>query len=292
MTHRPTEGRRRGPGAGSRHGAERRRRRRPAGGGSAPPPPPPPPPAQGHGVPQPRRTGAAFPAPPRPGGGSPAPPPPSGRAARRTDEQTDRQADKRTDGRAAAGPSSRPYAGRGRGAILGLCAPHVPFPPVRGHFLGDMLRLRVPWAVACFVWACGVGCVDLDPLCPSWGLCRAPLGVNASPLGQGCGETWWGAAGLGAWGLSSASLVDSFPIDPIQENYVRNVRNCIFSVVYPTPFKSKVLLVAVSKDVIENILDLHISVQGTSDFLQFVSGGKVVLGSVPLAHRYGGHQAW
>ncbi|KAM9199846.1 protein adenylyltransferase SelO-like [Mergus octosetaceus] len=153
-----------------------------------------------------------------------------------------------------------------------------------------MPRLRVPWAVACFVWACGVGCGDLDPLCPSWGLCRAPLALNASPPGQGCGETWWGAAGLGVWGLSSASLVDSFPIDPIHENYVRNVRNCIFSVVYPTPFKSKVLLVAVSEDVIENILDLHISVQGTSDFLQFVSGGKVIFGSVPLAHRYGGHQ--
>lgn len=44
------------------------------------------------------------------------------------------------------------------------------------------------------------------------------------------------------------------------------------------------------QDVIENILDLHISVQGTSDFLQFVSGGKVIFGSVPLAHRYGGHQ--
>lgn len=42
-------------------------------------------------------------------------------------------------------------------------------------------------------------------------------------------------------------FTDSFPIDPIQENYVRNVRNCIFSVVYPTPFKSKVLLVAVSE---------------------------------------------
>ncbi|XP_027306414.2 protein adenylyltransferase SelO isoform X2 [Anas platyrhynchos] len=153
-----------------------------------------------------------------------------------------------------------------------------------------MPRLRVPWAVACFVWACGVGCGDLDPLCPSWGLCRSPLALNASPPWQGCGETWWGAAGLSLWGLSSDSLIDSFPIDPIQENYVRNVRNCIFSVVYPTPFKSKVLLVAVSEDVIENILDLHISVQGTSDFLQFVSGGKVIFGSVPLAHRYGGHQ--
>jgi len=42
-------------------------------------------------------------------------------------------------------------------------------------------------------------------------------------------------------------LIDPFPIDVIQENYVRNVRNCIFSVVYPTPFKSRVRLVAVSE---------------------------------------------
>ncbi|KAJ7396137.1 selenoprotein O [Pitangus sulphuratus] len=83
---------------------------------------------------------------------------------------------------------------------------------------------------------------------------------------------------------------DPFPVDVIQENYVRNVRNCIFSIVYPTPFKSRVRLVAVSKEVLENILDLDISVKGTSDFLEFVSGGKVIFGSVPLAHRYGGHQ--
>lgn len=42
-------------------------------------------------------------------------------------------------------------------------------------------------------------------------------------------------------------FTDPFPVDVIQENYVRNVRNCIFSVVYPTPFKSRVRLVAVSK---------------------------------------------
>ncbi|XP_010072491.1 PREDICTED: selenoprotein O-like, partial [Pterocles gutturalis] len=82
----------------------------------------------------------------------------------------------------------------------------------------------------------------------------------------------------------------AFPVDVIQENYLRNVRNCVFSIVYPTPFKSRVHLVAVSKEVLENILDLDISVKGTSDFLQFVSGGKVIVGSVPLAHRYGGHQ--
>lgn len=31
------------------------------------------------------------------------------------------------------------------------------------------------------------------------------------------------------------------------------------------------------------------SLKGTSDFLQFVSGEKVIVGSLPLAHRYGGH---
>lgn len=44
------------------------------------------------------------------------------------------------------------------------------------------------------------------------------------------------------------------------------------------------------QEVLENILDLDISVKGSSDFLEFVSGGKVIFGSVPLAHRYGGHQ--
>ncbi|KAM9575397.1 LOW QUALITY PROTEIN: protein adenylyltransferase SelO-like [Guaruba guarouba] len=31
------------------------------------------------------------------------------------------------------------------------------------------------------------------------------------------------------------------------------------------------------------------SLKGTSDFLQFVSGGKMIVGSLPLAGRYGGH---
>uniref|UniRef100_A0A8C4YMY2 Selenoprotein O n=1 Tax=Gopherus evgoodei TaxID=1825980 RepID=A0A8C4YMY2_9SAUR len=80
------------------------------------------------------------------------------------------------------------------------------------------------------------------------------------------------------------------PVDTIPENSIRKVRDCIFSVAYPTPFISRVLLVAVSKDVLEGILDLDVSVKETDDFLQLVSGGKVVLGSIPLAHRYGGHQ--
>ncbi|KAI1242642.1 hypothetical protein IHE44_0000179, partial [Lamprotornis superbus] len=57
-----------------------------------------------------------------------------------------------------------------------------------------------------------------------------------------------------------------FPVDVIQENYVRN-------------------------EILENILDLDISVKGSPDFLEFVSGGKVAFGSVPLAHRNGDGRA-
>ncbi|XP_059697318.1 protein adenylyltransferase SelO-like isoform X2 [Haemorhous mexicanus] len=133
------------------------------------------------------------------------------------------------------------------------------------------------WFPACLAWG------FVAALCGSRGLCPAPNASRPEP-GQ-CPRRR--AAELCAWALSSDSLLDPFPVDVIQENYVRNVRNCIFSVVYPTPFKSRVRLVAVSKEVLENILDLDISVKGSSDFLEFVSGGKVIFGSVPLAHRHG-----
>ncbi|XP_031969868.1 uncharacterized protein LOC116446260 isoform X3 [Corvus moneduloides] len=136
------------------------------------------------------------------------------------------------------------------------------------------------WLPACLAWGC------VAALCGSRGLCPAPNASRPEP-GQ-CPRR--GAAELCAWALSSDSLLDPFPVDVIQENYVRNVKNCIFSIVYPTPFKSRVRLVAVSEDVLENILDLDVSVKGLSDFLEFVSGAKVIFGSVPLAHRYGGHQ--
>ncbi|XP_060638423.2 protein adenylyltransferase SelO-like isoform X3 [Anolis sagrei] len=40
----------------------------------------------------------------------------------------------------------------------------------------------------------------------------------------------------------------------------------------------------------EDMLDLDVSVSDSEDFLQLVSGAKVIWGSLPLAHRYGGHQ--
>lgn len=98
------------------------------------------------------------------------------------------------------------------------------------------------------------------------------------------------ASSLDFWTLSSKNLIAVLPIDPVKENYVRKVKNCIFSIALPTPFKSRVHLVAVSKEVLEDILDLDLSVSETEDFVQLVSGEKTVFGSLPLAHRYGGHQ--
>ncbi|XP_032871873.1 protein adenylyltransferase SelO-like isoform X4 [Amblyraja radiata] len=95
---------------------------------------------------------------------------------------------------------------------------------------------------------------------------------------------------MDGWNLTSQKLIDSFPLDSIKQNYVRQVRDCIFSAIQPTPFKSAVTLAAVSKEVVEDLLDLDVSLTKTKEFIQFVSGAKVLPGSISLAHRYGGHQ--
>ncbi|XP_068091766.1 protein adenylyltransferase SelO-like isoform X2 [Hyperolius riggenbachi] len=90
--------------------------------------------------------------------------------------------------------------------------------------------------------------------------------------------------------MSEQCSTGQLPVDPVKENYVRKVKESIFSHVYPTPFSSETRLVAFSEDVLEGLLDLDSSVAHSSDFLQFVSGSKTISGFVPLAHRYGGHQ--
>ena len=52
----------------------------------------------------------------------------------------------------------------------------------------------------------------------------------------------------------------------------------------------EVFFFSLPQEVLEDILDLDLSVSETDDFIQLVSGGKIVFGSIPLAHRYGGHQ--
>ncbi|KAM5156627.1 protein adenylyltransferase SelO-like isoform 2-T4 [Mantella aurantiaca] len=105
-----------------------------------------------------------------------------------------------------------------------------------------------------------------------------------------CCEKKVKVSSLSLWSVSADDILGELPIDSLKKNYVRKVKDCIFSYVYPTPFASEVQLVAFSEDVLEGLLDLDSSVSSSVDFLQFVSGSITVPGFVPLAHRYGGHQ--
>ncbi|CAI5672716.1 unnamed protein product [Oreochromis niloticus] len=95
---------------------------------------------------------------------------------------------------------------------------------------------------------------------------------------------------LNQFRVSCKKLLEALPIDKVDGNFVRTVKNCIFSKSIPTPLKGPLRLAAASKDVIEGILDLDASVTRSGDFLHYASGGRLLPGSVPLAHRYGGHQ--
>ncbi|XP_078519559.1 protein nucleotidyltransferase YdiU-like isoform X2 [Lissotriton helveticus] len=132
-------------------------------------------------------------------------------------------------------------------------------------------------------------CSQSDPLLDPVNFSFKHFYTNSNSATDICKRTL-DSTSLQLWNLSSEKLSATFPLDPIQENYVRRVRGCVFSAVTPTPFSSKPILVAVSQEVLQGILDLDISVVGSDEFLEFVSGGKVKPGTVPLAHRYGGHQ--
>ena len=45
-----------------------------------------------------------------------------------------------------------------------------------------------------------------------------------------------------------------------------------------------------SDEVLTDILDMDPSIASDPDFVDFVSGNKILEGSIPMAHRYGGHQ--
>lgn len=64
----------------------------------------------------------------------------------------------------------------------------------------------------------------------------------------------------------------------------------MFSVVNPTPWKTNPKIVAHSPSVIRDIMDMDPSVVESKDFIDFVAGNSVLPQSVPMAHRYGGHQ--
>ncbi|KAG8233424.1 hypothetical protein J437_LFUL013418 [Ladona fulva] len=94
---------------------------------------------------------------------------------------------------------------------------------------------------------------------------------------------------MNQWKFSVSKLLQ-LPLDPILENYVRLVKNAIFSIVLPTPLETEIKLIAASQDVIKHILDLDPSVTESKEFIEFVAGNKILESCAPLAHRYGGHQ--
>ena len=93
------------------------------------------------------------------------------------------------------------------------------------------------------------------------------------------------------WSFMERSvLLQEFDVDKETRNYVRQVRGVVFSKVHPVPLKYKPYLVAISSDVMTDILDLKTTVSESPVFLEFVAGNKIIPNSILLSHRYGGHQ--
>lgn len=99
-------------------------------------------------------------------------------------------------------------------------------------------------------------------------------------------QKYWILKHFDEWDFSEHQvLISYFPLDLETRNYVREVRNILFSIVYPTPLKRNPLLAAVSKDTLSTILDLDEDVKFSTTFMKFVAGNRVLPGSKPLAHR-------
>jgi uncharacterized protein YdiU (UPF0061 family) len=78
------------------------------------------------------------------------------------------------------------------------------------------------------------------------------------------------------------------PIDPIQENYVRQVANACMSNVNPTPCK-KPQIIHTADEMLEN-LGIQKEDAHSQQFLNVFSGNEIYPGTTPYAMCYGGHQ--
>jgi uncharacterized protein YdiU (UPF0061 family) len=84
------------------------------------------------------------------------------------------------------------------------------------------------------------------------------------------------------------TFTNTLPADTETENFVRQVHNACFSWVQPTPCKNPVLIHA-SKD-LAKLLGIPYDTLAQEDFLQLMSGNKVLDNTKPFAMCYGGHQ--
>lgn len=91
--------------------------------------------------------------------------------------------------------------------------------------------------------------------------------------------------------MDKSLLLQVFPIDKETRNYVRQVPGVVFSNVHPVPLKHKPNLVAISSEIVTDILDLKTtSVLESPTFVEFVAGNEILPNAILLSHRYGGHQ--
>lgn len=77
-------------------------------------------------------------------------------------------------------------------------------------------------------------------------------------------------------------------IDPISENYIRQVSGAFMSLVAPTPVANP-SLIHVSEDMLKE-LGLAQEDAKSDNFLEIFSGNKIYPGTMPFAMCYGGHQ--
>lgn len=83
-------------------------------------------------------------------------------------------------------------------------------------------------------------------------------------------------------------VLRSVPIDPVKENFVRQVPNACFSLVEPTAVKEPEVVVHSQSAM--DLLDLNQDQVNRAEFPEYFSGNKVLPGSQTAAHCYCGHQ--
>ncbi|CAK8692674.1 protein nucleotidyltransferase YdiU-like [Clavelina lepadiformis] len=91
------------------------------------------------------------------------------------------------------------------------------------------------------------------------------------------------------WTFSN-SILQKLPVDNELRNNVRSVKRVLFSKVKPTPLKDNIKLAAVSRDSLENCLDIDFRDAINSETFMFFASGNTLLQNTTLSHRYGGHQ--
>ncbi|CAB1448643.1 unnamed protein product [Pleuronectes platessa] len=151
------------------------------------------------------------------------------------------------------------------------------FPPEHIQLVALGIRLRAALSVAmlsiyrlvvvALAAASGFTGVHLLEFCPSAGPdCHSDdETASTSRSSQHAVKSRWNGTGseliqdLDQFRVSCKKLLEAFPIDEVSGNLVHTVKNCIFSKSIPTPLKEPLSLAAVSKDVIEGILDLDVA---------------------------------